>query len=70
MKKITFHTSEDRALELIRFFKSYYDVCIKISFYDGKITFEFNELFNDIIVQGIFHAGISIGLQVNLIQKV
>jgi hypothetical protein len=69
MKKISFHTSEDRALELIRFFKNYYDVC-NIDFNDGKVTFEFNEIFNDIIVQGIFHSGISIGMQVNLIQKV
>jgi len=69
MKKISFHTSEDRALELIRFFESYYDVC-GISFNDGKVTFEFAEFFTDVVVQGIFHSGISIGLQVNLIQKV
>lgn len=69
MKTISFHTSEDRALELIRFFKSYNDVC-GISFNDGKVIFEFDKIFTDVVVQGIFHAGISIGLQVNLIQKV
>ena len=69
MKTVSFHTSEDRALELIRYFNSYNDVC-GISFTNGKVTFEFDEIFTDIVVQGIFHSGISIGLQVNLIQKV
>jgi|688.fasta_scaffold1580770_2 hypothetical protein len=68
MKKISFQTSEDRALELIRFFNSYNDIC-DISYTNGKVTFEFDEMFTDVVVQGIFHAGISIGLQVNLIQK-
>lgn len=63
MKKISFHTSEDRALEIISFFNSYFGIC-KITYNEGKIYFEFQEIYTDLIVQGIFHTGISIGMQV------
>ena len=66
MKKISFHTSEDRALELISFFNRNFGTC-KTTYREEKIYFEFPEIYTDLIVQGIFHSGISIGMQVNLI---
>jgi len=69
MKTISFLITADRGLELLRYFEKHYPNICNITLSGENITFEFNDFFTDLIVQGIFHAGISIGLQVNLIQK-
>lgn len=63
--EISFHTSEDRAVAIIAHFENIN--CLSEARYDGKeVILNFNEIYLDIVVQGVFHAGVRLGLETGL----
>jgi hypothetical protein len=64
MKQITFLISEDRGLQLLNYFNRHYPNICNVAYQEEHITFWFNELYEELVIQGIFHAGLSIGMDI------
>jgi hypothetical protein len=64
MKQITFLISEERGMQLLDYFNRHYPSIFNVKYQEEYITFCFNELYEDLVIQGIFHAGLSIGMEI------
>jgi hypothetical protein len=64
MKQITFLISEERGLQLLDYFNRHYPNICNVEYQEEHITFWFNELYEELVIQGIFHAGLSIGMDI------